>query len=452
MALTKVTYSMIDGAPANVLDFGADPTGAADSTAAIQAALAASDSVYLPAGEYKVSSTITLNGGRYLKGESVESVTIKPTSSVTTVFLMEANSYIQLLYIDGTNTTDATGILVGSTNIANLQQITEVTIKNFAGASAKGINIRYAVGITLTSVITRFCTTGLYVLGNSGAFPTHITCYSCTFSQGTKGVHIVRVHVIRFYACLFETNMEEGVYVADGDIAEGLTFDGCWLENNWYGTPSSNYQMYLNGNTGGFTLKDVTVNDCYFYKGPDGGTPFAAKFSRVRNLTFSQNLMPDLVLGDVVFDNNTGGWISNQEFTTADGVLVDTTGFMNDDQSAWRTWTPTYIPQAGTFTSVTTSLSSYTINGNTITLNLTFSGTTSTTPTNITVTYPNIPSTIAPKVGGVLTVPVIISGEPTRAGRCLIHPSGLVFYPDAGWTAGAGRGASVSVTFELEDY
>ena len=39
MSLTKATNRMISGAPANVLDFGADPTGATDSTAAFQAAI-----------------------------------------------------------------------------------------------------------------------------------------------------------------------------------------------------------------------------------------------------------------------------------------------------------------------------------------------------------------------------------------------------------------------------
>lgn len=62
MSLTKATYSMIDGAPVNVLDFGADPTGVADSTAAIQAAIDVvkartyGGSVYIPAGDYSVSS------------------------------------------------------------------------------------------------------------------------------------------------------------------------------------------------------------------------------------------------------------------------------------------------------------------------------------------------------------------------------------------------------------
>jgi polygalacturonase len=39
MSLTKVSYSMINGAGLNILDFGADPTGVADSTSAIQNAI-----------------------------------------------------------------------------------------------------------------------------------------------------------------------------------------------------------------------------------------------------------------------------------------------------------------------------------------------------------------------------------------------------------------------------
>lgn len=61
MALTKATYSMIEGAPVSVIDYGADPTGVADSTAAIQAArdfVAAAPDEYklvFPAGTYKYS-------------------------------------------------------------------------------------------------------------------------------------------------------------------------------------------------------------------------------------------------------------------------------------------------------------------------------------------------------------------------------------------------------------
>jgi polygalacturonase len=39
MSLTKATYSMIEGAPLNVLDFGAIQNNSTDNTAAVQAAI-----------------------------------------------------------------------------------------------------------------------------------------------------------------------------------------------------------------------------------------------------------------------------------------------------------------------------------------------------------------------------------------------------------------------------
>ena len=60
MSLTKATYSMIDGAAANVRDFGAVGDGIADDTAAIQAAINASTYVYIPLGTYKITSTLVL--------------------------------------------------------------------------------------------------------------------------------------------------------------------------------------------------------------------------------------------------------------------------------------------------------------------------------------------------------------------------------------------------------
>jgi hypothetical protein len=63
MSLTKVTYSMIQGAPVNVLDYGAKGDGATDDTAAIQAALNAittGGEVVFPPGTYLVSGSGSL--------------------------------------------------------------------------------------------------------------------------------------------------------------------------------------------------------------------------------------------------------------------------------------------------------------------------------------------------------------------------------------------------------
>jgi hypothetical protein len=75
---------MIDGAYVNVLDYGADPTGVADSTAAIQAAIAAATptlpgnpwdlngtaggSVFIPKGKYKITATIFIPAWVNIKG------------------------------------------------------------------------------------------------------------------------------------------------------------------------------------------------------------------------------------------------------------------------------------------------------------------------------------------------------------------------------------------------
>jgi hypothetical protein len=69
MSLTKATYSMIDGAPVNVLDYGADPTGVADSSAALQTAIDTGLPVYVPAGTYKLMTTITNASNLILFGE-----------------------------------------------------------------------------------------------------------------------------------------------------------------------------------------------------------------------------------------------------------------------------------------------------------------------------------------------------------------------------------------------
>lgn len=63
MSLTKVSYSMIQGSPINVVDYGAKGDGLTDDTAAVQAALSSQQSLdcvlVFPAGTYDISSQIT---------------------------------------------------------------------------------------------------------------------------------------------------------------------------------------------------------------------------------------------------------------------------------------------------------------------------------------------------------------------------------------------------------
>jgi hypothetical protein len=90
MSLTKVSYSMVKGAPINVLDYGAVGDGITDDTVAIQAAIDASNGtrVYFPSGTYVISSPLYMDGGTHIYGdgggEQPATKIIKTTNTVGT--------------------------------------------------------------------------------------------------------------------------------------------------------------------------------------------------------------------------------------------------------------------------------------------------------------------------------------------------------------------------------
>lgn len=102
MSLTKATYSMINGAPVNVLDYGAVGNGIADDTVAIQAAVDAlteGGQLFFPPGKYKLTDEITLppvgaltlqgsGGVDFLRGSPV------PSGSGTYLFQTTSNKAI----------------------------------------------------------------------------------------------------------------------------------------------------------------------------------------------------------------------------------------------------------------------------------------------------------------------------------------------------------------------
>jgi len=65
---------MIDGAPVNVLDYGATGDGVTDDAAAIQAAINAAKRIYFPAGTYAIGTPLRLPTQRVLFGDGIGSV------------------------------------------------------------------------------------------------------------------------------------------------------------------------------------------------------------------------------------------------------------------------------------------------------------------------------------------------------------------------------------------
>lgn len=110
MSLTKATYSMVNGAPLNVVDYGAVGDGLTDDTSAIQAAVDAAtanraNEVHFPVGEYVITSTITLTSGIRLIGQGAMGAQVAQGA----VLVHKANS-VNMLVWDGSNPATAKGV------------------------------------------------------------------------------------------------------------------------------------------------------------------------------------------------------------------------------------------------------------------------------------------------------------------------------------------------------
>lgn len=90
MSLTKVSFSMITGSVVNVLDHGADPTGATNSAAAIQSALAdlpaTGGTVYFPRGTYLVGANTTFT--------DLANVTFEGENQYASIIKIDSNNLI----------------------------------------------------------------------------------------------------------------------------------------------------------------------------------------------------------------------------------------------------------------------------------------------------------------------------------------------------------------------
>lgn len=153
MSLTKATYSMIDGAPVNVLDYGADLTGASNSAAAFAAAFAVSTTVYVPAGTYLVNSAIQIPSSGTLFGESKTNTIIKAGTAAQNVLALPQSNYnvrIRRLSIN-CNSLASQGIVSLSTTNGEAAHllIEDVAVYDSIG---KNINLKYMTYAVLRDV------------------------------------------------------------------------------------------------------------------------------------------------------------------------------------------------------------------------------------------------------------------------------------------------------------
>jgi len=223
----------------SVIDFGADPTGIADSTTAIQNAINAAATttgiVYFPVGTFIISSPLSIVGLKVsLIGAGQYSTNIKANGTLTNLInavesadTVTAPFLISNLTLDG-NSTTTTGITI---QYRHSFKIEHLVIQN----------VQY--GITATSAYI-----GYYQY--------------CRIAATVTGINIVgSCHASKFDKCSIVSFTTFGVVInnaALGDGNEAMLFTDCDIE---YGN-SGGGAVYINSGP-----SSVTFDTCYIGEG-----------------------------------------------------------------------------------------------------------------------------------------------------------------------------------------
>lgn len=263
MALTKATYSMISGAVANVLDFGAKGDGINDDTQAITDALATNRPVYLPKGTYLISSALQIPYQGHMFGDGWQLSKLKCKTSVFTGNFVNIGGYgllEKLSFItDGTQAGTAIKVWDSSDqySFTGYISIRDVTIYGFTN----GIYINNIFLFELHKAIIQNCVYGTKIspaydgVGDNG-YCTTLTFSSVDWFDNTVNVYADPTTVtknIMFRDC--------GIEMAGGSSHQAylqncnpLTFDNCYLE----GKPAIPALQLVSCDT---TIIDTFVND-----------------------------------------------------------------------------------------------------------------------------------------------------------------------------------------------
>jgi hypothetical protein len=294
MSLTQVSYSLINGIPLNVLDYGADPTGVADSAPAIQAAINAGATlkkdVRIPAGVYKCNAKLTITTNfQTLRGDGCQTVLWGNHSG----YVLETGRVITDPETVGI---DVSGMYLWSpTGLGmNIQNTNKSRFSDlWAWSSGVGFTIQEL------SIINTF--TNLTFSSNLYGFMQALYPILPAVASLSSGIFINRVTVecnaLTFINALVEGSGSDGVLITGTHVVItfiNLTSEGC---NGW-GMNVSGITGY-NGN--------LTLVNAYFEANSAGS--FRAQKQAHMNLLGGQYAQS--VGGNVFFFEVVSSYVSN---------------------------------------------------------------------------------------------------------------------------------------------
>lgn len=136
--------------------YGADPTGAADSTTVIQSAANAlpptGGTLYFPAGTYALSGAITLKSGTIVQGAGMDSTILRQSSTTPDTITATDHRYLTVrdIQLSGPNSGSGRGIafLYSAAAVANVS-LSNVRVLMFGG---DGVHLETVISSVLSNV------------------------------------------------------------------------------------------------------------------------------------------------------------------------------------------------------------------------------------------------------------------------------------------------------------
>jgi hypothetical protein len=391
MSLTKASYSLINGAPINVLDYGAVGDGTTNSTAAIQAAINAAavnnQLLYFPTGTYLVTDTLTIYSGTTITGDQAwafpasfgptlaSQIKFEPTS-LKDLFVIGDNPNIGITPGFYTKISISNMILLGNgdTNSQHGLNLNRVIYSNFENLTITDFKYPVRLLSTINNGFTNLFLTGTQAcIRYSGGTATTDVWNRCTLFGSPVGVQTVGTTIgIRFTECLFEQIDTFGADIIKD--TETMTFVNCYSEDVPYTNTATGcmFRVGLDGTTLS-TENQLTVIGGK-YAGRNAGTvgswmdvdfasgvmivaPNVSRYTNVINTT--ANTVDNSVfvsgldgIGYATFNSGTAGKVSGifpatvlnsgafryaARFSdlTASGGVTATGGFVNNGSVVW---------------------------------------------------------------------------------------------------------------------
>jgi hypothetical protein len=281
MSLTKVSYSMITGAPVNILDYGfATSASAATNKTAFLAAVAAAGEggqVVIPQGTYNIDGEIQI----IKKGVTIQGAASNYRYSAdagftgTKLVFTSGTSGIDLTQLDSDGATsseytvlrnlniDGNSILQNGVFIKGCKVLDNCTL---TGCLTAGLRLG---GLVNSTVIKQCGIVGNNGVSSRGVFMdgvgnTVLKVVECNIRQNTIGIEINQGTGWEFTDCVIESNTGKATYI---NVTAGLrvgngVFNRCWHENN--NVAGLDYQVHFTGVDASPDLNYITYYNCHF--------------------------------------------------------------------------------------------------------------------------------------------------------------------------------------------